>query len=97
MQCILVTFPCNCCFLQDKELVVFKPDAEFASVYDSCMGVHSTQKEVYTQLQGAHGTSFFWNGTLIYSFLTGTLGPKLMERANSAHLIRYLFYVILAA
>lgn len=37
---------------QDKEIVVFKPDAEFASVYNSVLGVHSAQQDLYQLVRG---------------------------------------------
>ncbi|KAL6755347.1 P-loop containing nucleoside triphosphate hydrolase protein [Haematococcus lacustris] len=38
--------------LSSSEVVVYKPDAEFASTYDHVFGQESTQEQVYTQVQG---------------------------------------------
>jgi len=38
--------------LSDREIVVYRPEQEFASLYDAVLGEASTQDETYTHVKG---------------------------------------------
>ena len=42
--------------LSNTEIVAYKPEHEFASVYDAVLGESSTQEDTYKHVKGAHGS-----------------------------------------
>jgi len=77
--------------VQDKEVVVFKPDAEFASTYDCVLGVQSTQDDIYLHVQDSViSAAAGYNATVFAYGQTGTgktytmMGPPGVDLAAAA-------------